>query len=111
MTTAIETRPLAIWRRDSADSAIGASAAVNSGVAPAYGWGAISVFMRCPGGAGTLTIEQRLRRSSTWVTTDTFALGAAGVVSDVAVRTGELVRLVFTNGGTQQTPEILVGLE
>lgn len=111
MSTALTERPLPIWRRDSSGSPVATSGSINSGVAPALGWGAVSVYMRLPSGGGTLTIQQRMRRSSTWATTDTFTLAAAGVLSDLAVRTGELVRAVFTNGATQQTPEIIVGLE
>lgn len=102
-------RPLAFWRLDAAGSALGIGAAVNSGVAPAKGFEAMTVWMRLVQ-AGTLEIQQRLRASSTWVTTNTYALPGAGVVSDAVLRSGELVRAVFTNGGVAQTPELILEL-
>jgi len=102
--------PLKIWRRDATHAPVAGAGTIDSGVAPGYGWNTITAVMRLPAGSGTLEIQQKLRTSSTWATTDTLSLAGPGAISGVANRTGELVRAVFTNGAAPQTPEILVGL-
>lgn len=84
---------------------------VSSNIAPSFGWEVANVFMRLPGASGgTLVIQQKIRNSTTWITTDTFTLAAAGVISDVAIITAEHIRAVFTEGGTVggQIADILV---
>lgn len=109
MAIRAEKRPLRCLRRDSTDTPVAIGGTVDSYGAPCYGWGVVNVQMLLTQ-AGTLVIYQRLRASSTWIAVATYALAAAGSVSDVVPVTGEQVRALFTNGGVQQSPEILVSL-
>lgn len=104
-----QRRPMRIFRRNSADSAIAIAGTAESYVAPSYGWTSIPISMRLTQ-AGTLEIYQRQRSSSSWMLTDQFVYAAAGVLRTTVQVTDEQVRALFTNGGVQQTPEILVGL-
>jgi len=102
-------RPLRVFRRNADDTQMIAGATADSYNAPSYGWEVATLFMRLTQ-AGTLAVYQRLRGSSTYVLTDQYAFLAAGVLRDTVQVTGEHIRVLFTNGGVAQTPEILVGL-
>lgn len=107
-------KPLRIWRWDSVvggSLAIGATAPGAPTVAPTYGYDAIVVFMNLPTNGGTLTITQYTRNGSSAAgVVNSFALVAAGSISTVIIRTGELVAVTFVNGVAAQTPEILISL-
>lgn len=102
-------RPLRIFRRNSANALLGIGLTADSYNAPSYGWETLSLFMRLTQ-AGTLEVYQRMRSNSTYVMTDQYVLAAAGVVRDTVQITGEHVRVLFTNGGVAQRPEIVATL-
>jgi hypothetical protein len=99
------------FRRNATNVALAVGGIADSQNAPSYGWDEISIFVRMPSGGGTLDVLQRLNASSTYVTTDSFVLLAAGFISINVPRTGEHVRGRFTNGAVVQSPEIILGLK
>lgn len=107
--SALNKRPYRFYRYDTTDGALGIAGVEDSGGAPSYGWETISIHMVLTQ-AGTLVVYQRLRASSTWAITNTFAYLAAGVLDTVIPVTAEMVKIIFTNGGVAQAPEILCGL-
>ncbi len=102
-------RPLRIFRRNALDAQLAIAGTADSFNAPSYGWEVVTLFMRLTQ-AGTLEVYQRLRSNSTYVLTDQYVFAAAGMLRDTVQVTGEHVRVLFTNGGVAQSPEILVGL-
>lgn len=102
-------RPCRILRLNSADTALIAAATADSYLAPSYGWEALTLAARLTQ-AGTVEVYQRMRSSSSWMLTDQYVFAAAGVLRDTVQITDELVRVLFTNGGVAQSPEILATL-
>ena len=99
-------RPLKILRLDSATTVI-AAAGSTTGAAPCVGWGVLTIYCRFPG-AGTITVNQRLRANSTFRQTDSFAFLAAGQLRTTVPLTGEHVQIVYTNDSAgNQNPELI----
>jgi hypothetical protein len=88
---------------------VGIAGTVDSFGAPSYGWEVVTLFADLAQ-AGTVEVYQRLRGSSSWALTNQYVYAAAGILSDVVQVTGEQVRVLFTNGGVAQKPEMIFGL-
>lgn len=110
MPVQIHKRPLRILRRDSGDAAIAISGTLDSYTAPCFGWQVLTLFARLTQ-TGTIEVYQQLRGSSTFGLTDTWTLTGGGRLRTSVQVTGERIRVLFTNGGTAQSPELVATLD
>jgi len=114
MPAKIARRPLRILRSDSLDVALnpfpGAGSTIDSVGAPCFGWQVLTLFSRHTQ-ACTIQVFQRLRANSTFQVTDTWVYAGAGVLRAVVQLTGEHVRVLFTNGGVAQSPELICAMD
>ena len=105
-------KQLPIYRRDSSETALAALAVAGGtpAAAPVLGYDSLTVWARSPVGAFTIDVQQFLKGSSTAITTTSMTCAAGSYLSQAVTLTGELVKIVLTNGASEQAPEVLIKL-
>ena len=105
--------PLRIYRRDSSSSQLagGATAADTPKDVPCLGFASVMVSARSPTGAFTITIQGKLKGSSTATTIATLTCAAGSMLNQaIAVGAFELLDVALVNGASAQRPEVILAL-